>query len=65
MPILRPPALTAATGTVAEWESRRYIWSGGQQWSRFGFAVLDLSEAAISVRYRDDDGKQAYSETVR
>ncbi len=65
VPILRPPALTAATGTVAEWESRRYIWSGGQQWSRFGFAVLDLSEAAISVRYRDDDGKQAYSETVR
>jgi hypothetical protein len=65
VPILRPPALTATTGKVAEWESRRYIWSGGQQWARFGFAVLDLSEAAISVRYRDDDGKQTYSETVR
>jgi hypothetical protein len=65
VPILRPPALTATTGKVAEWESRRYIWSGGQQWARFGFAVLDLSEAAISVRYRDDDGTQTYSETVR
>ena len=64
VPILRPPALTATTGKVAEWESRRYIWSGGKQWARFGFAVLDLDQGTISARYRDDDGTETYRETV-
>jgi Calcineurin-like phosphoesterase len=64
VPILRPPALNATTGKLAEWESRRYIWSGGQQWARFGFAVLDLNGDSIDVRYRDDDGTQTYHETV-
>ena len=64
VPVLRPPALTATTGKVAEWESRRYIWSGGKQWSRFGFAVLDLSEGTITARYRDDDGTETFHETI-
>jgi hypothetical protein len=64
VPVLRPPALTSSTGAVAEWESRRFIRSGGQQWTRFGFAVLDLNGATISARYRDDDGTETYREVV-
>ena len=65
VPVLRGPAMTEAIRQVADWDSRRYIWSGLRRWTRFGFAVLDLAGESIDVRYRDDDGKQAHCETVR
>ena len=64
MPVLRDPALTAKGRTVADWESRRYIWSGLRRWARSGFAVIELAGDTISVRYRDDDGRQVHRETV-
>jgi hypothetical protein len=39
-------------------------WSGLRRWARSGFAVIDLAGDTISVRYRDDDGRQVHSETV-
>jgi len=64
MPVLRDPALTEQGRTVADWESRRYIWSGLRRWARSGFVVIDLAGDTISVRYRDDDGRQVHRETV-
>ena len=64
VPVLRDPAMTAEVRQVADWDSRRYVWSGLQRWTRFGFAVLDLAGERISVRYRDDDGTQTREETV-
>ena len=64
IPVLRDPALTEQGRTVADWESRRYIWSGLRRWARSGFAVIDLAGDTISVRYRDDDGRQVHRETV-
>ena len=66
------PALAGNCGTpmtdevrqAADGESRRYIWSGLRRWTRFGFAVLDLAGDRINVRYCDDDGNQAYHETI-
>jgi hypothetical protein len=43
IPVLRDPALTGQGRTVADWESRRYIWSGLRRWARSGFAVIDLA----------------------
>ena len=65
VPVLRDPAMTEAVRKVADWDSRRYIWSGLRRWTRFGFAVLDLTGEQIDVRYRDDDGKQSHHETIR
>jgi len=64
VPVLRDPAMTEEVRQVADWESRRYIWSGLRRWTRFGFAVLDLEGERIDVRYRDDDGKQTRQETI-
>ena len=64
VPVLLDPAMTAQARQAADWESRRYIWSGLHRWTRFGFAVLDLAGEKINVRYRDDDGSQARHETI-
>jgi hypothetical protein len=64
VPVLRDPALTEQARKAADWDSRRFIWSGLRRWARSGFAVLDLAGETIQVRYRDDDGKQAHRETV-
>ena len=45
--------------------SARTTRSGGKNWTRFGFAVLDLNGDQLAVRYRDDDGEQTHAETVR
>jgi Calcineurin-like phosphoesterase len=64
VPVLLDPPMSAAVSQVADWDSRRYIWSGLQRWTRFGFAVLDLAGERINVRYRDDDGTQTRLETI-
>jgi len=64
VPVLRDPAMTAQVMEKADWDSRRYVWSGLHRWTRFGFAVLDLARDKIYVRYRDDDGTQTRTETV-
>ncbi len=64
VPVLLDPPMTAEVRQVADWDSRRYIWSGLRRWTRSGFAVLDLAGERISVRYRDDDGTQTRQETI-
>jgi hypothetical protein len=64
VPVLRDPVMTEEVRKVADWDSRRYIWSGPQRWARFGFAVIDLMGEKVDVRYRDDDGKQTHDETI-
>ena len=64
VPVLVDPPMTPAVRQVADWDSRRYVWSGLQRWTRFGFAVLDLAGDRLTVRYRDDDGTQTREETV-
>ena len=64
VPVLLDPPMTAAVRQVADWDSRRYIWSGLRRWTRSGFAVLDLAGERLTVRYRDDDGTQTREETI-
>jgi Calcineurin-like phosphoesterase len=64
VPVLRDPVMTEEVRKVADWDSRRYIWSGPQRWARFGFAVIDLMGEKLDVRYRDDDGKQTHDEMI-
>jgi hypothetical protein len=64
VPVLRDPVMTGKARQAADWDSRRFIWSGLRRWARSGFAVLDLAGETISVRYRDDDGQQTHRETI-
>jgi hypothetical protein len=64
VPVLRDPAMTEDVRKVADWDSRRYIWSGLHRWTRFGFAIIDLAGERLDVRYRDDDGRQTHCETI-
>jgi hypothetical protein len=64
VPVSRDPAMTGQAREKADWDNRRYIWSGLHRWARFGFAILDLAGEKIDVRYRDDDGTQTHRETI-
>jgi hypothetical protein len=48
----------------ATWEDRAYLEAEGQNWARFGFTILDLDGASISVRYRDDTGAETHGEVI-
>jgi hypothetical protein len=53
------PVLMHHKGDVpppGSWEERGFIEEKGDQWARFGFAILDLDGDRINVRYRDDRG---------
>lgn len=49
-----------STGAVAVLQDPQ----AGYVAARSGFAVIDLAADTISVRYRDDDGRQVHRETV-
>ncbi len=46
------------------WHSARTVRERGQNWTRFGFATLDLQPDQIEVAYIDDDGHVPYTETI-
>jgi hypothetical protein len=46
------------------WEERGFFRQRGDQWARFGFAILDFNAQEIKVRYRDDQGTETRSETI-
>jgi hypothetical protein len=46
------------------WEERDYLEQDGDHWQRFGFAVLDLANDHIAVRYRNELGVQTRAETI-
>jgi Calcineurin-like phosphoesterase len=46
------------------WHSTRTVQEDGKNWTRFGFAVLDLRPDSIEVAYIDDDGHVPHTETV-
>jgi Calcineurin-like phosphoesterase len=48
----------------ASYEYRRYIQKGLERWALFGFAVLDLDDEAINVRYIDENGLEHRSERI-
>jgi hypothetical protein len=60
-----PPPPQGADDPRVTWHSTRTVQEEGQQRTRYGFAVLDLSPQAITTRYIDDDGHVAYEEVVR
>ena len=64
VPVLLDPPPPAAGRDRIEWRSTRSIESEGGHWTRFGFAVIDLDGASLTVRYRDDDGATPHTETV-
>jgi hypothetical protein len=64
VPILADPPPPAGSDPGITWRSTRTTHSHGKNWTRFGFAVLDLQGDQLAVRYRDDDGQQTHAETV-
>ena len=64
VPILPDPEPPAGSSPTVTWHSTRTVHSQGKDWTRFGFAVLDLSSAQIDVRYLDDDGTLTHSESI-
>jgi hypothetical protein len=64
VPLLPDSAPPAGSSPGISWHSTRTVRSRGKEWSRFGFAVLDLRGDRISVRYRDDDGTLTHTEWV-
>ena len=64
VPIKPDPAPPAGTTLEITWHSTRTVTEDGQEWIRFGFAVLDLSPDQIKVAYIDDDGQVPHTETV-
>jgi hypothetical protein len=49
---------------VVTWHSTRALEEEGQQRTRYGFAVLDLTPDKITTQYIDDDGHVAYREIL-
>jgi hypothetical protein len=47
-----------------DYVSDRSFWSGLEEFSLFGFAVLDFDDDRIKVRYFDEYGSIEKSETV-
>jgi hypothetical protein len=53
------PVLMDHSGPVPSpgiWEQREFLTADGQNWARFGFAVLDFHGDQVAVRYRNDTG---------
>ncbi len=46
------------------WEERACFEQDGDPWARFGFAVLDLQDDEIAVRYRNDTGATTRREQI-
>ena len=62
---IRPDAAPPAGSTPPiTWRSTRTVREDGEDWIRFGFAVLDLHPSQIQVAYVDDDGVTTHTETV-
>jgi hypothetical protein len=64
VPIRPTPDPPAGSSPDITWHSARTVREGGQKWSRFGFATLDLQPDQIKVAYIDDDGHGPYTETI-
>jgi hypothetical protein len=60
-PDQNPPA--GSTPDIT-WRSTRTVREDGQNYIRFGFAVLDLQPDRIDVAYIDDDGHISHTETI-
>jgi hypothetical protein len=65
VPVTPDPAPPHAHGDpVVTWHSTRALEEEGQQRTRYGFAVLDLTPDKITTQYIDDDGHVAYREVL-
>jgi hypothetical protein len=64
VPVEPDPAPAPGSQPVMTWRSVRTVEEDGQQRTRFGFAVLDLSPEEIAVAYVDDDGVTSHTETI-
>jgi hypothetical protein len=64
VPILPDPSPPAGSSPAIIWHSTRTVSEDGRDWTRFGFAVLDLSPDQIDVAYIDDDGHVPHTETI-
>jgi hypothetical protein len=64
VPVLPDPAPPAGSKPAITWHSTRSVREDGQERTRFGFAVLDLSPDRIEVAYVDDDGHIPYTEAI-
>ena len=64
VPIPPDPSPPAGSSPAITWHSTRTVSEDGRDWTRFGFAVLDLSPDRIDVAYIDDDGDVPHTETI-
>lgn len=62
--VIEPGATSAPIPSPGVWEESASFAELGQNWHRFGFAVLDFNGEQIEVRYRDDDGTQVRTESI-
>jgi hypothetical protein len=53
-------ALLATPGLRIPWQTFRHL----EPWALFGFAVLDLRDEQIAVRYIDELGQEHYQEIL-
>ncbi len=64
VPIRPTPDPPPGSSPDITWHSARTVRERGQNWTRFGFATLDLQPDQIEVAYIDDDGHVPYTETI-
>ncbi len=64
VPILPDPNPPPGSKPAVTWHSTRTVAEDGRNWTRFGFAVLDLKPDRIDVSYIDDDGYVSHTETI-
>jgi Calcineurin-like phosphoesterase len=64
VPVQPSPDPQPGSNPAVTWHSTRTVRQGGQRWTRFGFAVLDLQPDRIEAAYIDDDGYVAHNETL-
>jgi hypothetical protein len=46
------------------WQVHGTYDAGGGKWNRFGFAVLDFAGDRVDIRYLDDQGRPAHTESI-
>jgi Calcineurin-like phosphoesterase len=59
VPIISHP-LDEPVKSPGAWEYRGFLDRSGQHWGRFGCAILDFKGERVTVRYRNDLGREAH-----
>ena len=57
-------ASAGASDSTVLYEYTDFLKSGFEKFARFGFAVLDIDGASISVSYRAEDGAEHRNEVI-